>query len=372
MIDQFILPNIKQLIDMRFHVDVACNFMEGSNCSDEKIYQLRTKLDNMGVGAYQINFDRNVFNIKKNFKSFQQVLALIRAQRYKFIHCHSPIGGLCGRLAGHISHTKVLYTAHGFHFYNGSPIVNWIVYYPIEKFLSQYTNVLITINKEDYEIAQTFHASKVEYIPGVGIDTDKIKSTIINCGQKRKELGIPEGSVVLLSVGELNKNKNHLSVIRAVAKLRDTKIYYIIAGQGSLSSFLVEEVRRLKIEKQVGLLGYRNDIYELCKCADIFVHTSLREGLGIAPLEGMASGLPLISSYVGGIKDYTVNGITGICIVDPLNVDEITEAIITLMHAPNLMAECGTNNKKIADRFSLKTSLDATRQIYERISEDMS
>ena len=180
MIDQFNIPNIKLLIEMGFHVDVACNFLNGSTCSDEKISQLKTKLNDMGVGIYQIDFARNAFNVKRNLKAFHQVLGLVKINRYRFIHCHSPIGGLCGRLAGHITHTKVIYTAHGFHFYKGAPLLNWLVYYPIEKFLSRYTDVLITINKEDFARAKTFHAKKVEYIPGVGIDIDKIQAVTVN------------------------------------------------------------------------------------------------------------------------------------------------------------------------------------------------
>lgn len=369
MVDQFILPNIKLLIDMGFDVDVACNFIEGNNCSDEKVLQLKAQLNRMGVAVYQVDFARNVFNLAMNLRAFRQTYILMKTNRYRFVHCHSPVGGLCGRLAGRIVHTKIIYTAHGFHFYKGAPILNWLIYYPIEKFLSCYTDVLITINREDNENAKKFYAKRVEYIPGVGINTDKIKSITIDRKQKRGELGISEDALLLISVGELNKNKNHVSVIRAISQLENEKVHYVIAGQGCLKQFLTDEVRLLGIDKQVQLLGYRNDIYELCKCADIFIHTSLREGLGLAPLEGMASGLPLISSYVGGIKDYTLNGITGICIADPLNVNEIKTAIDILMNNPKMMINCGNNNKNIAERFNIEISLKATRQIYEEIGE---
>ncbi|WP_158096081.1 glycosyltransferase family 4 protein, partial [Cloacibacillus sp. An23] len=315
MIDQFNIPNIKLLIDMGYKVDVACNFVEGNTCSDAKIEELKNKLTEMGVDYYQIDFARSVRHILQNLKAYRQVLSLMRTNQYKFIHCHSPIGGVCGRLAGHRTHTKVIYTAHGFHFYKGAPLLNWLVYYPIEKYLSRYTDVLITINKEDYAIAKNkMHAKRTEYVPGVGIDVEKIKSVKVDRNKKRAELGIPQDAFVLISVGELNKNKNHEVVIKAVGAMRETQnIHYIIAGQGPLDKYLLSLTEKYGLEKRVYLLGFRTDVIELLKSSDVFVFPSRREGLGLAALEAMTSGLPLITTYVGGIKDYTQDGVTGCC-----------------------------------------------------------
>lgn len=364
MIDQFNIPNIKLLIEMGFHVDVACNFLNGSTCSDEKISQLKTKLNDMGVGIYQIDFARNAFNVKRNLKAFHQVLGLVKINRYGFIHCHSPIGGLCGRLAGHMTHTKVIYTAHGFHFYEGAPLLNWLVYYPIEKFLSRYTDVLITINKEDFARAKTFHAKKVEYIPGVGIDIDKIQAVTVDRTEKRKKLGIPENAFLLISVGELNKNKNHETVIRALSMLSvNENVRYIIAGTGALHVYLQSLIDELGLISKVHLLGYRTDVIELLKISDCFVFPSKREGLGLATLESMAVGLPLISTYIGGIRDYTNNS-TGCCITDPLDAKAMKEAIQKILDDSAFRASCAKNNKKIVAKFNLKISLNTTKQIY--------
>lgn len=163
----------------------------------------------------------------------------------------------------------------------------------------------------------------VEKIPGVGVDVSRFKDCNVTKAEKRKELGIPENAFVLLSVGELSSRKNHQVVIKALGEIEDSSIYYVIAGQGED----YENYKRLADDVGIGnrliLLGARTDVDELCVAADVFVHPSVREGLGIAPLEGMAAGLPLISSYVNGIKDYTEDGVSGVCVQNPLDVDEM-------------------------------------------------
>lgn len=192
MIDQFNIPNIKLLQEMGYQVDVACNFIEGSSCTDEKIKMLLGTLNDLHVNWYQIDFARNITNIRRNVKAFKQVKRLLKDKHYIFIHCHSPIGGVIGRIAGKITKTKLVYTAHGFHFYKGAPIKNWLLYYPVEKLCSYFTDVLICINKEDYELAKKkMKAKKIEYVPGIGIDLKKFEAGT-ETNNKRAELRIPD------------------------------------------------------------------------------------------------------------------------------------------------------------------------------------
>lgn len=340
MIDQFNIPNIKLLIEMGYKVDVACNFVEGSTCSDAKIEGLKNKLTEMGVDYYQIDFARSVRHIWQNLKAYRQVLNLMKASRYKFVHCHSPIGGVCGRRAGHKTTTRVIYTAHGFHFYKGAPLLNWLVYYPIEKYLSRYTDVLITINKEDYAIAQNkMHAKRTEYVPGVGIDIEKIKSVKVDRNKKRAELGIPQDAFVLISVGELNKNKNHEVIIKAIGAMKEVQnVHYIIAGQGPLDKYLLSLAERYGLENRVHLLGFRNDVIELLKSSDCFALPSLREGLSVALMEAIACNLPVICSNIRGNSDLTIHGRNGY-LFDPHNIVSflacLKEAIQKHNVAPN-------------------------------------
>lgn len=367
MIDQFNMPNIKLLVDMGFNVHVACNFTEGNNCSKERISLLKNDLSNLGVEYYQIDFKRNVLRILDNVKAYKQVLNLMKKNKYRFIHCHSPIGGLCGRIAGKATDIRVIYTAHGFHFYKGAPLINWIIYYPIEKWLSKHTDVLITINREDYTLAQkSFNAGRTEYLPGVGLDIDKINRIKVDKKIKRRELGLPENCSVLLSVGELNRNKNHEVTIRALSITNDVDVHYVICGQGPLAKYLKSLSESLGIGEQVHLLGYRNDIIEITKSCDIFVFPSLREGLGMAALEAMASGLPIVTSDVRGIIDYSIDGITGF-ICDPRDHRAFRDAIIKLLSDKALCCKIGQNNIEEVKKFDINEIMNKISSVYSQI-----
>lgn len=367
MIDQFNIPNIKLLLEMGYEVHVACNFEKGNTCTDEKITELKKTLDNIKVPYFQIDFSRNVLMLGEDLKAYSQVLKLTRKYKYRFIHCHSPIGGVVGRLVGHKTHTKVVYTAHGFHFFKGAPIHNWLIYYPIEKFLSRWTDVLITINKEDYHRAQkNFFAGKVSYIPGVGVDIEKFRDTKVNRNKKRQELGLKSEDIVLISVGELNKNKNHEIVIRALVNIENPNVQYLIVGQGELKEYLLNLANKLGVKDRVHFLGFREDVNEIYKIADIFIFPSQREGLGLAAIEAMASGLPLIATYIHGIKDYINDEKSGYKFTLS-QMDNIYILIEKLINNPQDRWKMGENNIKKSLLYDLKNIQMKMKLIYDQI-----
>ena len=230
---------------------------------------------------------------------------LICQEKFDLVHCHTPVGGVIGRLAAFDNVNKIVYTAHGFHFYTGAPMLNWLIYYPIEKCLARKTDILVTINKEDYYRAKEyFRAKLVKYIPGIGIDIEKIKNAVhnINKGQKRKELGIPEDVFLLLSVGELSTRKNHIEVIRALKELdiKKNKIYYVICGKGNEEKNLFDYVKKANLTEEIHFFGYRTDVIEIMAIADLFIFPSKQEGLPVALMEAMAVGLPCLVSDIRG------------------------------------------------------------------------
>ncbi|MGI5096404.1 glycosyltransferase [Treponema socranskii] len=319
MIDQFNIPNIKLLQTMGYEVDVATNFEKGSTCSQEKIEELKKKLFDMSVDAYQIDFDRKITNIKGIVKAINQLTAVVKGEKstifgekkhnfekYEFIHCHSPIGGVVGRLVAKKYSIKSIYTAHGFHFYKGAPLKNWLFFYPVELFFSWFTDILITINKEDFERSKrNFHAKKLYYVPGIGIDITKFKSNNKSREEKKRELGFKDTDILLLSVGELSKRKNHIAVIKALAKINNPNIHYIICGKGILEKELVVTARNESVN--LHLLGFREDIDEICHISDLFVFPSLQEGLPVALMEAIACKIPVICSKIRGNTDLVVN-----------------------------------------------------------------
>ena len=319
---------------------------------------------------YDLPFGRLPFN-KNNVHVQRELKKIIDGNKYELVHCHTPMGGAIGRLAAREARkngTKVFYTAHGFHFFKGAPIKNWLFYYPIEEWLSKYTDVLITINNEDYQKAKkSFKAERVEYIPGVGLNTKKFASVKIDKLAKRKELSLPEDAFVVFSVGELNKNKNHEIIIKALAELNNSKIHYIICGQGPLENYLKNLIKEMGLEKQIHLLGFRRDIAEICKASDMFAFPSLREGLSVALMEAMGAGLPIVCSNTRGNTDLIEDGKGGY-LVEPDDVEGFAYNINRIANSTLLLREkMSIENHSTIKQFDINNVLLKMINIYNEI-----
>lgn len=371
MIGQFNMDNIRILRELRYEVEVASNFRDTSVWPPRKTLEFEEFLSSQGVRCVQVDYSRSPFSLRKHIKSYIETKSLLKKGRYTFVHTHTPIASAIARIAAHRIHTKVIYTAHGFHFYDGAPLTNWIIFYPVEWFLSRWTDVLITINKEDYRRASdSFCAGRTVYIPGVGVDTARFDACNIDRTRKRADFGINDGDFVLLSVGELSDRKNQRVVLDALGQLNDAgdldNLVYLLVGVGDLWEDFENLICSYGLTRHVRMLGFRQDVDELCKAADCFVHPSVREGLGIAPLEAMAAGLPLISADVNGIKDYTEDGVSGCC-VDPKNVDEMVAAIRKMRDNSSFRLECGENNRRIAKMFDIGNTDAIMRDLYKSL-----
>lgn len=317
---------------------------------------------------YNIPFERNPLK-SGNLKAYKELKHIIDEGEYDIIHCHTPVGAMLTRLAAKQARkqgTKVFYTAHGFHFYKGAPAINWILYYPVEKWLSRYTDVLITINKEDYERAKTFKAGKVCYVPGVGIDLKKFNVGYVNKEQKRKEIGVSADDFVLLSVGELIPRKNHEVVIRALSVLKQldklNHIEYVICGRGAYETDLKKLAEGLDVADHVHFLGYRNDISEICNCADLFVFMSHQEGLPVALMEAMACGLPAVCSNIRGNTDLIEDGVTGLLANN--TPEEVAESISEMKSDTALRNRVASAALQKIKQFDLSSVEDEMSKIY--------
>ena len=369
MIDQFNMPNIRLMKEMGYEVDVATNFLKGSTCSDEKIAALKQTLQEMNVRCFQIDFSRNVLNIGENIKAYKQTKKIINDNSYALIHSHSPIGGFLSRIAARNARkngTKMIYTAHGFHFFKGAPLMNWLIFYPIERISSRWTDILVTITHEDYQLAQKkMYAKKAVYVPGVGINTSvfapKEGDSAINA-KKRVELGLAMTDTVMLSVGELNKNKNHEIVLRAMAQLGRSDLHYVIAGRGDLKDHLEQLAKDLGVNKHLHLLGFRTDVKELFKMADFFAHPSFREGLSVAVMEAMANGLPVICTEIRGNTDL-IEDKKGGYLFKPAEQETAYQALKNIMESP-ARKSMGLYNLKKSEGLDVKAVLEVMRKIY--------
>ena len=311
---------------------------------------------------YDIPFERSPLK-PGNLRAYRDLKRVIDEGKYNLIHCHTPVGALLTSLAAlrvRKKGTKVIYTAHGFHFYRGAPILNWLVYCPAEWLCGFFTDVLITINREDYAFAQKhIHAGKVCYVPGVGVDLDRFSGSRETA---REKLGIGKDEFVLLSVGEMTVNKNHRLALQALALLRDKPIRYVLVGRGEQMENLQALARELEISNRVIFTGYRSDVPELYPAADAFFFPSIREGLSVALMEAMASGLPSIVGKIRGNTDLIDDGVEGVYM--PLTPEGAAEAIEKLYDDPELRSRLGEAAREKVRRFSAPEVQERMREIY--------
>lgn len=352
-VSQFEKNDIKILKELGYKVYLAAN-----------INKTDSELESLIEGKLDLKFTRNPISTG-NIKSIFKLYKYLKNNKFDLMHCHTPVGGVIGRLTGKLAKVKtIIYTAHGFHFFKGAPLKNWILFYPIEKILSKFTDILITINKEDFKRVQKFHSKKVEYIPGVGIDIEKIKNVKVNIEEKRKELGINAQDKVLISVGELIDRKNHILPIKALGKIKDKNLKYLICGEGPLKTKLVEECKKEKIEEEVKFLGFRKDIYELCKISDLFIFPSKQEGLPVALMEAIAVNIPIVCSNIRGNIDLVEDYRNGILLDNDEN--EYKKNIEMLIKKNRIYAE----NKTLLSKIDIKNIEKKMKEIYEKIGRE--
>ena len=311
---------------------------------------------------FDIPFERSPLK-PQNVRAFVALKKTIDDGEYDIIHCHTPVGAMLTRLAALGARkrgTKVIYTAHGFHFFRGAPLINWLLYFPVEWALARFTDALITINREDYTRAQKFLAKRVYYVPGVGIDITRFTSDDEGRTQLRDELDILENEFVLLSVGEVNANKNHQVVIRALPKLKNCK--YVICGVGPLTEGLKALATELGVDNKLLMVGYRRDISRFYQMADCFVFPSLREGLSVALMEAMGSETPVACTAIRGNTDLIEDRTTGYIIKN--DAADVAQTIQHIVDHVEERRNCTVAAKEKLKQFELGSVVGAVQDIY--------
>ena len=301
---QFHIPYLKFFKEQGYEVHVATNGNEEIPYCDKK---------------HLVSFERSPIKIN-NLKAIRQLKKIIDKEKFEIIHCHTPMGSVVTRLAAKKArkkyNTRVIYTAHGFHFYKGAPLLNWLIFYPIEKWLSRYTDTLITINEEDYNIAKKrFKAKNIELVYGVGIDVDKFNSKMPEKEKHelRNSIGLNDNDFVMIYVAELSKRKNQEMLLNIMPELinKDSSIKLLLVGGDSLNGKLQDIVHENNLDNNVFFLGYRKDVPELLKISNLLVSTSKQEGLPVNVMEGLATGLPAVVTDCRGNRDLVRDGVDG-------------------------------------------------------------
>ena len=310
----FHLPFLKWFKENGYEVHVATNGDAEIPYCDKKI---------------KIHFERSPFKLN-NIKAIFELRKVLLKEKYDIIHTHTPMGSVVTRLAAKRARkhgTRVIYTAHGFHFFKGAPLLNWALFYPVEKYLSKYTDILILINKEDYNLAKKKFKKciDIQYVPGVGIDEDKfnIKMTKKDKHELRESLGLKDCDFVMIYPAELNKNKNQIMLINVMEKLvkKHEDIKLLLPGKDSYNGYYQKLVKEKGLDNNIFFLGFRKDIPKLLQISDLSVATSKREGLPVNIMEAMYVGLPIVATDCRGQRDLVKNGENGYIV--PLNDTEM-------------------------------------------------
>lgn len=356
---QFHIPYLKMFQDMGWETDVASrnDYEDPADC---QIPYCDT--------YYDVPFERLPWK-KGNWKAYRMLKTIIDAGNYDIIHCHTPVGAMLTRLTARDARkkgTKVMYTAHGFHFFKGASPVNWLTFYPAEWLLAPLTDVLVTINKEDYALAQRkFHCKRIEYVPGVGVDTKAFQKDA-DPQAKRRELGFDDGDFLILTVAEMTANKNHITVLNAIAQLKETAVYeklhYLIVGRGEMWPSLEKSAAELGISDHVHFLGYRNDAPEFYRCCDLFAFVSFREGLSVALMEAMSSGMCIVCTKIRGNTDLIDEGESGVFTEN--TPEALAGHIQTLAQDPALREKLGHGAMEKAKLFDEETVHRQMKEIY--------
>lgn len=319
---------------------------------------------------HNIPFERSPFRLS-NIKAYLHLKEVIDSNNYRLIHCHTPMGSVLTRLAAknaRKSGTKVLYTAHGFHFFEGAPLKNWLLYYPVEKWLSRYTDCLITINDEDYECAirKKFKSGTIKKVNGVGIDLNKFTPQTYKKKKKlRKQYGYSEENFILIYVAEMSYRKHQDLLINVVDILKNKipNLKLLLVGTGDLLLKYKGQAKKLNLEEYIDFLGYRNDVANLMSISDVAVSSSRQEGLPVNVMEAMATGLPLVVTDCRGNRDLVSDGENGY-VVGIDDKKRFAEAIMKLFGSEELRTRYSEKSLDIIKKYSLNIVLKKMEHIY--------
>lgn len=365
---QFEKNNVKLLREAGCEIHYASNF-------NNPIYDFdKADLKAQGIRLHQLDIAKSPLKLGTNLRAVRQLLHIINENDIDIIHCHNPMGGVTGRIASVLCRKKiyVIYTAHGFHFYKGAPKKNWLMFYPAEWLLAHMTDIMVTINSEDYKAAQKLpirNGGSVFQIHSVGVDPGRFAIKREISKGKRMQLSIPADAFHIVTAAELNDNKNQKVIIEAISTLPYRDIYYSICGKGEGERKLRELIKEKGLENRIRLLGFRTDMEEILQTADCFAFPSYREGLGVAAVEALLCGVALVAADNRGTREYAVDGKNAlVCKAD--SVEEFARAIGRLYQDRELHGKMSQSCRDSALGFTIENVEKTMKEVYDRALKD--
>ncbi|UFJ42501.1 glycosyltransferase family 4 protein [Brevibacillus humidisoli] len=326
----------------------------------------RQSVERMGVCCHDIAIQRSPYSWT-NATALGQLIHSFRREQFHLVHVHTPTAGILGRIAAWVTGVpKVVYTAHGFHFYRGAPWLNWLLYYPLEWLMARITDLLVTINEEDFTRSSHFPVrSKAIHIPGVGVPSEwyRIPQSCSFRSVLQAQMGVERDALIILCVAELNKNKNQQQLLEAIHMIKDQPIHCLLVGDGEMREYLQRLAEQLGIDDCIHLMGYHRNVHQMVAAADLCVLVSRREGLPRAIMEAMAAGKPVVATDVRGSRELVRDGENGFLV--PIgDAQAVAEALRTLCKDRELRKSMGLRSRELAARFHLRSCLEQWEAIY--------
>jgi glycosyltransferase involved in cell wall biosynthesis len=350
-------PFIKLLQDKGYEVHAAANPDHGR----------KEEIEEMGVICWDIPFSRSPYQLS-NFKAMIELKNLFQKHYFDLIHVHTPVASFLVRYtAKKYKQGPVLYTAHGFHFYKGAPIQNWLIYYTAEKLARRWTDGLIVMNKEDYDNGTKLGFKENEslfFTHGVGVSFDQYSVSTDSSGYIRQQLNIADNDIVITYIAELIERKNHIYLLRNWKNILNnySNVHCLIVGTGRREEDLKKYVEQNQL-KNIHFLGFRKDIPEILSQSDIVTLLSFHEGLPRCIMEAMVSGKPLVVTNVRGSRDLVKHGVNGF-VVDLEDDQSLVESFAKLINDKNLREQMGKSSFKEIQSYNLANVLNEMQEIY--------
>ena len=357
MITQFLIPHIRDLQSYGAQVDLVC-------CKTGFWFD---DLVNMGFNVIEVNMERNPIN-GTNSKAFKKLCEIQKQNKYDLIYCQQPVGGLMGRRLAKKFNIPVIYTAHGFFFMKGKNCIKNAIFHTAEKIMSKDTDVLITMNDEDYNASIKWKVPYKYKISGIGMDVGKYDNSEFDKAAFKKSLGLDENDTVILSVSEFIKRKNYKTMIETFSRLakKHNNLKYVLCGTGVLLEEMKQYAKKLGVEDKTFFVGYRKDINKIMQISDIFFHQSFQEGLTMSIMEALYFGLPVVTSNVRGNVDLVDNGRGGI-ITKCKDIKGQMSALEKLILNKDLRERMSEYNKEKVKAYLLDNVRIELKNIYHEI-----
>lgn len=325
-----------------------------------------------GVKVYLVdNLIRPIQPISDLIALFKLCL-LLRKEKPHIVHTHSSKAGILGRIAAWIARVPVIiHTFHGFAFHDFQPRFVKGFYILLERLIARITHKLIAVSNDNIEkgLQNDIGIREKYLVIRSGIDVTRYKNSHVDVSEKRRELNIPNDEKIITTIGPFKPQKNLLDFVRVAKYVSDRNNYcrFLVIGDGKQRFQIESLINQLKLNSKVELLGWRRDIAQILAVSDVFVMTSLWEGLPRSILEAMCMGLPVVANAVDGVKEIinnTENGFT----VEPFMTQEMSECILDILSNADQAKEVGLKAKEsITQEYDINYMVKQQEDLYKTL-----